>query len=151
MLPIKRMGTAWKYFASVIEKLNFLLLNFDIIESFFSSRYWRVLTARPMSTTRYWLSEGSVPICKKIFWRKLFVFLFQINWQGHTVLAACRLCSRQNWTKQNKKKQRGKCWHDVKHQGVLKYVWCSDKLQIMIFWHFYVLHIPCYDFFGILT
>ena len=76
VLPIKRMGTAWKYFFQSLRNLGFLLLNFDIIESFLSSRYRRVLTARPMSTTRYWLSEGSVPICKKIFWKKLFVFFF---------------------------------------------------------------------------
>ena len=144
------MGTAWKYFYQSLRNWGFLLLNFDIIESFLNSRYRRVLTARPMSTTRYWLSEGSVPICKKIFWRKLFVFLFQINWQGHTVLAACRLCSRQNRTKQNLAERQMLAWHQAsRFTQICLVFWqitnydiltllCSTYSMLRFFWYSYI-------------
>lgn len=114
------------------------------------SKNWRIPTARPMSTTRYWLSEGSVPICKKIFWRKLFVFLFQINWQGHTVLAACRLCSRQNRTKQNLAERQMLAWHpasrctqiclvfwQITNYDILTLL-CSTYSMLRFFWYSYI-------------
>ena len=103
-----------------------------------------------MSTTRYWLSEGSVPICKKIFWRKLFVFLFQINWQGHTVLAACRLCSRQNRTKQNLAERQMLAWHQASRCTQICLVFwqitnydiltllCSTYSMLRFFWYSYI-------------